>query len=775
MSSAREPVSSAHPPTVPAGPGSTDMSPRAPILLLLALATSAETTGAASGADLRDQLGRNETRIYAARYPIEPGRTVAALALADRLERRGYVRVRGRRPTRPGEYFWGYERFWIYRPAVRIGSRKERARLFGLSLRRSDQLVLGVLDEAEEPLSLKHSWLAPTLLAESFEPNRALTLRARYDELPEILWRAVLAAEDARFFDHIGLDARALARATLKNAKAGRVVQGGSTITQQLVKMRDLSPKRSLGRKASEALRALAIEAEFEKTEILEAYLNAVYFGHIEGRHLYGVGTAARAYFSKPVESLDLSESALLAAMIQGPNRLSPVRNPETVLDRYRWVLKRLGDLGWATAARIDLARKSLPKLDPSPPRLPAARHFLDWIESDVERRAPGLVRDDRGVVVYSSLDPLLQEAAETAVSAGLARLRASDRRLRSTSLTAALVALDGRTGEVLAYVGGDPERRDDAFDRARRARRQPGSAVKPLVLLEAFQACGDRGELYPARRISDRALTLELPSGDWSPQNPDRTFREAVTVRQATVQSLNVPFVRIARWCGLEATARRAGRAGLDLPDKPPPSFALGAVEASPLRLARAYTVFTNLGRASKPLPWTEMLLPEGSRLERRDPERRKVVSAASAFLIRDLLEASMSAGPAAAGALDAPGAFGKTGTSSSSRDAWFAGGADSLVAVVWVGLDDAEPLGYSGTRAAAPIWKAFMERAVPLRPAYTQDRPKGVVERWIQTDTGLLTSRERKGTELELFRRGATPPKRRLLRRDSPLEPIE
>lgn len=742
----------------------------APLVFCLLLAASSL---AADG--LRDDLGRNEVRIYAQRFRVVPGRTVVELALAERLERLGYTRRRGARPTAPGEFFWGHEKFWVFRRPVRIGTRQYPSRLIGLRLRRQDGLILGGIDEREEPLPTRHLWLEPELLAESFETQRAISTPVRFQSLPEHVWRPVLAAEDARFFDHSGMDARSLARAMLANARAGKVVQGGSTITQQLVKLRDMSPKRSLGRKASEAMRALALEAEYDKEEILEAYLNAVYYGHVEGAHLYGLGTAARTFFSKPASELDLAESALLAAMIQGPNRLSPVRNPEAVLIRYRWVLSRMGELRWASASGVASASRRLPRLRLTRPDLPMASHFIDMLQGEAEGRAPNHSENGRGVVVHSTLDPLLQAAAEAAVEDRLERLRSSHRRLRAEELSAALVALDGRTGDILAYVGGDPAERGDAFDRARRARRQPGSTVKPLVLLEAFESCGRRQAIYPARRVSDRPLTLELPSGPWSPENPDRRFRDALSVRDATVASLNVPFVRIARWCGLEATARRIRRAGLDLPEEPAPSFVLGAVETSPLDLARAYTTFSSLGRAWRPRSYEQIFLPAGRLLDAERARSEKVTREATAYLIRDLLEDVLQSGPAASQALAEESAFGKTGTSSESRDAWFVGGAGSVVAAVWVGIDAGGNLGLSGAAAAAPIWKVFMEAAVPLRPAVEMERPQKIVEHWIQPATGLLVSRRRSDAEPELFRRGATPPRRRLWRRDEPLPVIE
>ena len=740
------------------------------VLLAALLPRNAQATG------LGDDLGRNDVRVYSGQFHIDAGRTVLELDLPGRLKRLGYTRRRGDRPQAPGEFFFGNEKFWIYRHEVRIGGKRHPARLIGLKLRQTDGLILEGMDDLTQPLHHKHIWIEPGLLAESFDPNRALSIPVSLRELPKHVWQPVLAAEDARFFEHSGVDAKSLARAMLRNAKAGKVVQGGSTITQQLVKMRDLSPKRSLGRKASEAARALALEAEYDKTEILEAYLNVVYYGHIEGIQIYGLGTAAKAYFSKSATKLSLEEAAVLAAMIQGPNRLSPVRNPDNAVERYRWVLTRMVAVDWLEPSKMHAAqRRGLPELRLSTPSPSSAPHFLDWLESTVEAEAPKRAEEGRGAVVYSTLDPLLQEAAEDAVRKGLRQLRSSHPPLRSQPLGVALVALDGRNGNVLAYIGGDPDQRQDGFDRARRAKRQPGSTVKPLVLLEAFQTCGQHGPLYPARQVSDRPVTLDLPAGEWSPENPDRKFRDSVSVREATVRSLNVPFVRLARRCGFENTAQRFRASGLELPAELPPSFVLGAVETTPLDLASAYTVYSSLGKAWRPRPYGRMALPGGRLLDKRSPKAQRVVKPASAYLIRDLMEDSVRRGTAAAAALTGHQAFGKTGTSSEARDAWFAGGAGSVVTVVWVGLDDNRRLGLSGSQAAAPIWRAFMEQAVPKRAPWSDKRPATVIERWIQTDTGLLVSRERGDAELDLFRGGALPPKRKLLKRDEPIPVIE
>ncbi len=747
---------------------------RVPFIVWI-LCSAALVPGLAAAGELSTDLGRNEVRIYSGRFQIEAGRTIHELFLQTRLGRLGYERRRGARPQQPGEYFVGTEKFWIYRHEVRIGGKRHPARLIGLRLRPPHGMILEGMDAQEQPLHKKHFWLDPELLAESFDPQRALTIPIDLEELPDHVWQAVLATEDARFFEHSGLDAKALARAMLKNAKAGRVVQGGSTITQQLVKMRDLSPKRSLGRKASEAVRALALEAEYDKEEILEAYLDAVYLGHLEGIQIFGFGAAAQAFFSKPASELTLEESALLAAMVQGPNRLNPVRNPDNARERYDWVLSRMVAVDWLEPARMHVAqRKGLPRIDLrglEGLRLPLAPHFLQLLQEEAEKAAPKRSAEGRGVVIYSTLDPLLQQRAELAVRLRLERLKAERPALRNQPLSVALVALDGRSGNILAYVGGDPDDRQDRFDRARRASRQPGSTVKPFILLEAFEDCGSRSPLFPARQVSDLPLTLDLPTGPWSPQNPDRRNRPSVTLRQATRLSLNLPFLRVARWCGLEATADTLRKSGLGLPADLPPAFVLGAVETTPLEMAGAYTVFASLGTAWQPRPFERVFLPGGRKIATRKPRGRRVVKPESAYLARDLL-ASVAEGHFRP---DDHQLYGKTGTSSDSRDAWYAGGAGDVVAVIWIGLDDNQRLGLSGGSAAYPTSWDLLHRAMRSRAPIAEEPPSAIIERWIELDTGLLVPRDRQGAELEIFRRGALPAKRRLLRKDRPLPVIE
>lgn len=764
-------------PMRPTARSSRRIALRAAVLGLAVLAGAASPPAAAPAAAaetrLTDALGRNEVRVRSAPYPIFSGLNVAGGGLPERLDRLGYRRVH-RRPERPGEYFWGDERFWIYRRAHRLGGEDHPAELFGFEIELGK--VAGGLTADGEPYALAdrdRPWLEPELLAESFTANHAPRRPIPFDELPERVWRPLLAAEDSRFFDHHGLDGRAIARAALANLLAGGIEQGGSTITQQLVKMRDLSPRRSLGRKVSEAVRSLAIEAEYSKEEILEAYLDHVYLGHAGGLSLYGYGAAARAWFGKDARELSLGEAALVAAVVQAPNRMSPLRNPQEAEHRRQWVLDRLAELGWANADEIATARVDW-SLNPDLPSTRPGTAFLRWAGEVAADATPGRTGRGRGVVVETTLDPELQLRAERAVDAGLRRLREDDVRVARRPLRAALVALDAETGAVLAYVAGEPGDRRDRFDRARSAERQPGSTVKPLVLLEAFDRCGGHEPLNPATRVADRPLTLELPSGPWQPANPDRGFRGVVTLRRAVDESLNVPFARVAGYCGFEATAERLRRAGLALPEPPPPAFTLGAVETTPIRLAEAYTVFATPGLALRPYPVTRIERPAGSALASGGPAARRVVDPASAYLVRDLLREAMAEGTASAGAVLGVAGVGKTGTSSGARDAWFAGDVGSVVTVVWVGLDDDSRLGRSGAEAAAPIWREFMALAAAMRPPREVPPPRGVIEGFVDPETGRRVGAGHRRAEPELFRRGATPPRRRFWRPDPPLPPV-
>jgi penicillin-binding protein 1B len=543
------------------------------------------------------------------------------------------------------------------------------------------------------------------LLAAADDRLTELRIPVARRQVPDHLIEAILAVEDQRYLGHHGLDFRRIAGALLANVRARRIVQGGSTLTQQLAKNLFLTAERTPLRKLREATMAVVLELRHDKVAILEAYLNEVYFGQDGSRPIHGVGGAARYYFGKSVGKIGLAESALLAAMIQAPNRYHPLRNERQARRRRNLVLSLMADQGRISAAAADRATRNRLTTRTHSPQTVDARYFRDLVMAQRPRGLPS-----RGAAIYTTLDPTLQLAAERAVREGLTRFP-------SREVQAALVALDPRSGEILALVGGR-DYRASQFNRATEARRQPGSAFKPIVALAALHREGRRGPAYTlASRVEDEPLSVMTPSGRWEPNNYDRSFRGVVTVRQAIEQSLNVPFARIGLEIGPDRIIETARRLGIASPLRPVPSLALGSSEVTLLELVRAYGVFATGGS----LAATRVVLGQGSLgsvpTKPGPPALVRVADPAESYLVTSALEGVISRGTGQA--LRVAGRFGsiagKTGTSNGWRDAWFLAYSRSLVVGVWVGFDDGRSLGLTGAGAALPIVERFLERATP------------------------------------------------------------
>jgi len=546
---------------------------------------------------------------------------------------------------------------------------------------------------------------SPILIGSIQEKLAEERIPVELKRVPKQLIDAVLAVEDQRFYRHHGLDIRRIGGALIANIQARRFAQGGSTITQQLAKNLFLTSERTPLRKLREWAMASVLEAEYDKATILESYLNEIYLGQAGSRALHGVGAAARYYFDKDVTRINLAESALLAGMIQAPNRHSPTRNERLARQRRNLVLRLMVEQERISRRAAEQAMRTRVGSRVYPAPSVDARYFRDMVKAELPARLP-----PRGAAVYTTLDADLQRAADRAVRDGLARLRSRDAQ-------AALVALDPRTGEVLALVGG----RDyggSQFNRATAARRQPGSAFKPVVALAALEKDRDGVPAFTlASVVADEPLTVRAGSGGrrWEPSNFDRSFRGEVTFREALEQSLNVPFARIGLALGADRIVATARRLGISSPLQPVPSLALGSSEVTLLELVRAYGVFAAGGH----LAATRTVLG-GSTLgnhppDREPPEVNRVADPAGAYLVTSALEGVIARGTGRA--LDADGRFGtlagKTGTSNDLRDAWFVAYSPSVVVGVWVGFDDGRSLGLTGAGAALPIVARFLERA--------------------------------------------------------------
>ena len=613
----------------------------------------------------------------------------------------------------------------------------------------------------------------PALLyAENGEPFAVLgEFRAPLPlaRIPKVLQDAVVAVEDARFFQHGTVDLQGMARAALRNLTSGRIAEGGSTITQQLAKTLFLSHERTLSRKVKEVQLGRELERRYSKEKILEMYLNAIYFGH----GAYGVEAAARMFFSKRVADLSLAEAALLAGLPKSPTYYSPFTHPKQAKARRDHVLSRMVKAKMIPPARGRAAQREAVRLRPLLPARGIAPHFADYVQRQLEEQFGTAAVARGGLRVYTTLNLRVQRAAVEVLREGLRAAEAKAEASRQTrdqgkpgaerkgkaatgqarhaggpqgsgkavgrsGPEGALVALDPQTGEVLAMAGGADYARSQ-FNRSVQARRQPGSAFKPFVYAAALEA-----GLAPTTLLDD--VPVSYPGGlgrgqeAWSPENYDRRYRGRVTMRQALEESLNVPTVRLLEMVGVPAVVDVARRLGVTGELHRDLSLALGTSEVSLLELTSAYGVLANRGTRVPVGGVRQVIGPGGEvRWERRvAPE--PVLSPEVAFLLTSLLQGVIERGTGrGALALERPAA-GKTGTTQDATDLWFVGFTPSLVAGVWVGHDIPRSLGprETGARLALPVWTRFMARALRASPPVPFTPPDGLYTALVNPRTG-------------------------------------
>lgn len=662
------------------------------------------------------------------------------------------------------------------------------------------------------------------------------------ERIPQLLRKAVLAAEDSAFFEHRGLDYPGMLRALIANLRAGRFVQGGSTITQQVVKTFFLSPERTIRRKVQEVLLAQRLENELGKREILFLYLNQIYFGH--GR--YGVEEASRFYFGKPVEQTSLAEGALLAGLPQGPERLSPLKHPERAKQRQAYVLRRMIKLGYVSAQvgerlidePIRLVRHKLKYVD-------SAREITDLVRADLLGQFGEQGLSKLGARIETTVDAELQLAAREAVQQGLrafdarqgyrkalrripaARQRASLRRLRNTQKSfapngaylalvrevddpgnrlrvdlgaqqvdvdlsdqrynpgmhaatkrfapgdlirvkcvtaqrfvfdpgpqAALVALDPRSGDLVAMVGGYDYEAGE-FNRATRAARPPGSAFKPFV----YAAALDSGRYTAASVVDDAPVVLRVGSSTWEPRNFDDTFRGPIRLREALTHSINTVSARLIDDLGAEKVRGLAQALGIQTPLHDHPSLALGAAEVRPLELAAAYAAIANGGNRVQ----VRVIAKVGEEQRPQAPPER-ALRAEVAYVLTSLLQSVVREGTGRGALQLRRPVAGKTGTTNEAKDAWFVGFTPQLVTAVWVGFDQPRSLGgrESGGRVALPIWLHFMKEALKGKPKLPFSQPTSVTVASIDPETGLLSAPGAIDALEEVFVSGTEPTER-------------
>jgi penicillin-binding protein 1B len=599
--------------------------------------------------------------------------------------------------------------------------------------------------------------LEPLLIDSIYPARHEDRLLVQLSEVPRELIAALLVIEDRGFYQHHGFDLRAVARALVANLRAGRVVQGGSTLTQQLVKNFYLSSERTVWRKLVELPMAVSLELHYSKEAILEAYINEIYLGQQGNRAIHGFGLASQYYFQRPLSELGLAEVALLVGMVRAPSYYSPVQHPHRAMERRNFVLSamasqgQISDAAAAAARAAPLGVQERPRADRT-----AGAAFVDLVREQLRRDYRDEDLRTAGLRIFTTLDPRVQRAAVAAVDGRLRALEES-RPAVPHDLQGALVVATVDQGEVVALVGG----RDaitGGFNRALQAARPLGSLIKPAIYLTALE----RPDAFTlATLVDDGPLVWEERGAPpWEPQNLDGQFHGPVPLRTALSRSYNVATARLGLQLGLEPVIATLRRLGIERPIQPYPSLLLGAIEASPLEVAQMYQTIASGGFRVPLRAIREVLTADGVPLRRYPLSIEPAVEPAPIYLLTTVLQEVTRTGTARGLVGRLPRGLavaGKTGTSDDYRDSWFAGFTGDLVAVVWIGRDDDRPVGLTGASGAMLVWSDLMSR---LRPApLALVAPDGIEETWVDEATGLLAGAYCPGAVRLPFIAGSAP----------------
>jgi penicillin-binding protein 1B len=662
------------------------------------------------------------SKIYSDNYLLYVGASLRLDDFTEKLRRLGYFETPGA-PRAKGEYRIsrsdGVIELYLHDfdyPTEKFTGTPVRVGFQGN--------VVSKIENLEADKELFSLELEPELVAGLYERVWQERKIVKLANVPPLVVKAVLAVEDERFYSHHGVDPIGLLRALWVDLRTLSLQQGGSTLTQQLMKNFFLTDERTLSRKIPEAIMALIAERKYSKETILEYYLNEIYLGQRGSQGIFGVWEGAYFYFGKPLHELSVGETALLAGLIRAPNRLSPYRNADLAIKRRNVVLAKLLDdriitrRQYESALREKLPQRPLVKVTNDAP------FYVDYLRRELEENYSSAVLQKEGLRIFSTLDLQMQKIAERALVEGLKKLEAAHPALRKKGgdegLEGAIVVLRPQTGEIKAMVGGRSYAKSQ-FNRAFQAKRQPGSVFKPFVYLAALMYGGQSGTQYtPDSVLNDSQFTWSYDGQNWQPTNYNNEYFGAVTFRRALENSLNSATGRLAQDVGIRRVSELAHRMGIQSSLPAVPSLALGAAEVTPLEVAVAFATLANGGVRTRPLAVKQVLDQNAQLLEKRDVRVEKVLNPQLAYMMNDILKGVLDRGTGASArrlGFTRPAA-GKTGTTNDYKDAWFVGYTPDLLAVVWVGYDGPAKIGLSGAEAALPIWTEFMKNATANMP---------------------------------------------------------
>lgn len=654
--------------------------------------------------------------------------------------------------NKPGQYVLSGNRVDIYTRSFRFWNEASPAQRISLSV---DGGVVTRLETEQASSGLLS--LEPLLVGGIYPSHNEDRLLIQLDDVPQFLVDALVTVEDKNFYSHYGVSPKSIARALWVNTKAGRAVQGGSTLTQQLVKNFYLTSERSLLRKGTEAIMAVLLDAHYGKDEILEAYLNEVYLGQAGRRAVHGFGLGSQYYFGRSISELKLHQAALLVSLVKGPSYYNPRRHPERALARRNLVLGMLADAQLITEREAQTA-KAMPldvaaKSSYSEAVYPA---YVDLVKRQLQRdyRAEDLTSE--GLRIFTSLNPLVQRDAEQSLTSTATRLKHQHGE-KLNKLEGALVVTSTDTGEVLALVGGK-DTKYSGFNRALDAVRPVGSVLKPAVYLAALS----QPEKYQlSTLLDDSPVTIELENGDlWEPLNADKEDHGQVPLHRALAHSYNQATARLGMEIGLPDVMQTIKNLGVDRPLPAYPSIMLGAVGLSPLEVASMYQTIAAGGFDTPLRAIRAVSTAEGEPLNRYPLQLEQSVDPDAVHLLYYALQETMREGTGRSVYGSLPknlGIAGKTGTTDDLRDSWFAGFTGDRLAVVWLGNDDNSPLGLSGSSGALKVWQSLMLRIHPQ--SFVGTVPENIKYHWIDDETGLLSGKLCKGARQVPFIKGSEP----------------
>jgi penicillin-binding protein 1B len=687
------------------------------------------------------------SELYSDATTIYPGQRLSDIGFYERLARLNYHRAEPGRIVRRGDYSFSQKsnRVTIFLHSFRYPYENFPGQLIEIKVGPT-----GTIQSIEDGVTHKPEYsfeLEPEALGAIFQGDWEQRRLVPLTDMPPAFIDAVLAAEDHRFYDHHGIDLVRTAKAAWIDFTAGHVVQGGSTLTQQLMKNFFLTSQRDWHRKVKEALMAYIAERRYSKDEILENYLNDIYLGQRGQEGIYGVWEASQFFFSKEPRDLTIAEMATIAGMIRSPNHFNPIRHNAQARQRRNEVLGSMLQDGYINKAAYDDA-----VTEPLQTREPYnesndAPYFVDYVKHELAERYPPSVLTGEGLRIFTTLDVHMEKQAERALAENLAQLEAKHKSLRrkekNQQLQSCLIAIEPQTGKIRAMVGGR-DYRESQFNRIIQSRRQPGSAFKPVTYLAALQETLDGGSerFLPTSYIEDLPFTWQYANNmSWTPKNYKNRYFGRVTLEFALEESLNSATSRLADAIGLSRVRDMAAKLGFgDLP--PYPSMVLGGIEVSPMQIARMYAILANEGMEVPPYAVTAVADKDGQVIEGHELKAEEVLSPELAYTMDFMLEQVINHGTGEGArrlGFERPAA-GKTGTTNDSKDAWFAGFTPNLLAVVWTGFDQKDALGLTGAEASLPAWTAFMKAATASRPETDFAVPPGVVSARVDPLTGYL-----------------------------------